>query len=282
MNTVSLRHDRASDTSGGDRLCVRFVDTCDSTNDSVFASEWSHMSPPWALATFDQRAGRGRQGRVWANRPGESLALTVVVEPRLSRDLWGWYSLAAALACRAVVGAGVHVKWPNDVVDSDFRKVAGILSQVRGERLAIGVGVNLRGDLDQGEPLVARASTVAFAAPDRAQGFETVGGRESFARELAQSVVSVCNELESGDAGVHTIQSRYDVNCVTVGRSVWVETTGGIPEPQLAVGVDRYGHLLAQEPDGIRRTLSAADVHLLPPPQTSTHHGDPQQGRKQE
>lgn len=266
MNTVSLRHATSAHPPGARPLAVEFIPWCDSTNALVASPMYASRRAPWALATFDQRAGRGRQGRTWENRPGRSLALTLVWQPRAERRMWGWYSLAVALALGDLIGEGVQIKWPNDVLSEDQRKVAGILAEVQGSTLAIGVGVNLTGRWDAASGLESRAATVSECAPRWRAALETSGGRERWARELAARMGEACAQVEESENSRETLRERYTVSCITVGRRVWVDSGKNPPQAQVAVGVDRYGHLLAQGPDGLPVVLTAADVHLLAPP----------------
>jgi BirA family transcriptional regulator, biotin operon repressor / biotin---[acetyl-CoA-carboxylase] ligase len=114
--------------------------------------------PTWVLADH-QTAARGRQGRTWLQPPG-NLAATLVFKPwatpqeAAKRSFLAANALYQALAM-AAPGAGLSLKWPNDVL-LNGGKVAGILLESRGagqivDWLSIGFGVNLA------------------AAPDRAQ-----------------------------------------------------------------------------------------------------------------
>jgi BirA family biotin operon repressor/biotin-[acetyl-CoA-carboxylase] ligase len=75
-----------------------------------------------------QTAGRGRLGRTWVAAPGESLLLTVVLRPPgPARDAPLLTLGAAAGIARAL---RVWVKWPNDLVDGEGRKLGGLLAEM--------------------------------------------------------------------------------------------------------------------------------------------------------
>jgi BirA family transcriptional regulator, biotin operon repressor / biotin---[acetyl-CoA-carboxylase] ligase len=88
-----------------------------------------------------QTAGRGRLGRTWISEPGANLLMSIVMQapadparaPRLCL-LW-----AAAIA----EALDVRVKWPNDLVTADGRKLGGILAEIDGGRIVLGVGLNV-------------------------------------------------------------------------------------------------------------------------------------------
>jgi len=83
-----------------------------STNDELTErvrtapSEWPHLS---VVVTDDQRAGRGRLGRVWTAEAGTSLAVSVVLRPHpaFSPDVYGWIPLAAGAAMTVAVREAV-------------------------------------------------------------------------------------------------------------------------------------------------------------------------------
>jgi BirA family biotin operon repressor/biotin-[acetyl-CoA-carboxylase] ligase len=98
------------------------------------------------LVALAQSAGRGRQGRHWAMLEGNFAGSTLVL---LRRDdpPPQTLSLIAGLALIEAVDAiaphrGLMLKWPNDLL-LDGAKLAGILLERSGERIAVGIGVNL-------------------------------------------------------------------------------------------------------------------------------------------
>jgi BirA family transcriptional regulator, biotin operon repressor / biotin---[acetyl-CoA-carboxylase] ligase len=104
-------------------------------------------APEGAVAVADhQTEGRGRHGRTWTDEAGTSLLLSLVLRPRVPASRLPELTLVAAEACRAAVeavtGLEATVKDPNDVL-VDGRKVAGVLGEAAGERVVLGVGVNV-------------------------------------------------------------------------------------------------------------------------------------------
>ena len=115
--------------------------------------------PTWILAE-QQTAARGRRGRTWAN-PRGNLAATLIMHPGGPLDQSALRSFVASLALYDALiavtgrGAGLALKWPNDVL-LNGGKLAGILLESAGQAgeaayLAIGIGVNLVSAPDPGE-----------------------------------------------------------------------------------------------------------------------------------
>ncbi len=101
-----------------------------------------------------QTAGRGTHGRSWSSPPGQNLYATAILRPSIPLPQAALLSLrfAALLAQRlnaVLPGAPLRVKWPNDLVTMEGKKVAGILgemesrdSQIRYVLLGVGLNVN--------------------------------------------------------------------------------------------------------------------------------------------
>jgi len=95
---------------------------------------------------LEQHAGKGRQGRTWVSVPGNFYGSTLV-QLRQQDPPAQSLSLAAGLALveavdAAAPGQPLMLKWPNDAL-LQGKKLAGILLERSGDRVAIGFGVNL-------------------------------------------------------------------------------------------------------------------------------------------
>lgn len=237
---------------------VEFVPVIGSTNDRARALLAEPGGAGVVVVADLQRAGRGRQGRSWQSPSGRNLTLSVGLRPRLPAvEAW----LLSATSALAVVDAarpyaGLSVKWPNDLVADDGRKVAGILveTSLDGERvrdavIGIGVNVNWRRDEMPAE-LAAGATSLADLA-----------GRVIGRVEL---LASLLDRLDVGLGAVDLGESpleRYRRACVTIGTVVAVEAPGGRIEGR-AVAIDDTGRLMVETSDG-PVTVTSGDVVRL-------------------
>lgn len=106
---------------------------------------------PGDVFTADfQTAGRGRLDHKWLSAPGENLIMSVVLDDAgAAPDQVATLPLLAGLA--AVEGLSsllppppaLSLKWPNDVL-AGGRKLAGILCERHGDKVVVGIGVNVR------------------------------------------------------------------------------------------------------------------------------------------
>ncbi|MCB1971543.1 MAG: biotin--[acetyl-CoA-carboxylase] ligase [Geminicoccaceae bacterium] len=114
----------------------------DSTND-IIAMRAAGGEPEGLMVTATaQRCGRGRQGRSWTS-PSGNLYCSLLLRPRPSHGSHpATLSLAVALSLAEAIGDPARLKWPNDVLIGGA-KVAGILLEMEGGALTVGMGVNI-------------------------------------------------------------------------------------------------------------------------------------------
>lgn len=98
-----------------------------------------------------QTAGRGRLAHRWLSPPGENLTMSAVIdvagvspEEVATLPLLAGLAVAESVADRidAAQGKAVGIKWPNDVLVGG-RKICGILCERNGDRVVVGIGVNV-------------------------------------------------------------------------------------------------------------------------------------------
>ncbi|MBX7057534.1 MAG: biotin--[acetyl-CoA-carboxylase] ligase [Leptospirales bacterium] len=201
------------------------LDEVDSTNDYLRRSKTN--AGVVVLARMQTR-GRGRRGRSWQSRPGDSLILSVALDlpPRFSLPLLPLMAgVALYRSLQQLPGAQLRrlaIKWPNDLYlhhEGQWGKLAGLLAEAEGgqdlQRVILGLGLNWQGQA----PILAdneRPETPAFSLfPDGAPlpldecvaGFarqlnEILGGSLT-GEEVWLSELRQANYLDS-----HTIQTE--------------------------------------------------------------------------
>jgi BirA family biotin operon repressor/biotin-[acetyl-CoA-carboxylase] ligase len=231
---------------------------CDSTNDEAARLARAGAAHGTVVIAGSQRAGRGRDGRVWASPPGLGLYLSAVVRPPLPLALVPPMTLAIGVGvCEAAreAGADARLKWPNDVL-AGGRKLAGILveAQSQGDRLEaviVGIGVNLGGELPP--ELAARATTLAAAA-----------GREAINR--ARFVDALLGHVEGWI-------DRYVASGLPPVIAAWHErmahglivraSIAGAPLEGEAAGLEADGALLLRDAGGRLHRIRSGDVDVI-------------------
>lgn len=117
--------------------------------DSTQAFLKRHPELGWALVLADaQSAGRGRGANRWESAPGAGLWLSAVLpHPALEPGRVLQQAMAVVAALLDPPGGRLGLKWPNDLVawrGDRLVKLGGILGELSGDRMILGLGVNLR------------------------------------------------------------------------------------------------------------------------------------------
>jgi BirA family biotin operon repressor/biotin-[acetyl-CoA-carboxylase] ligase len=125
---------------------IHFVGEVDSTQRLAREAAVGGAPHGTAFVASAQLAGRGRLGRSWQSEPGQNLLLSVVLRPDVPVAEAPLLSLGAAAGL--AITFDLRVKWPNDLMSADGRKVGGLLAEldVRGDRVGfviLGLGLNV-------------------------------------------------------------------------------------------------------------------------------------------
>jgi BirA family transcriptional regulator, biotin operon repressor / biotin---[acetyl-CoA-carboxylase] ligase len=267
-NTVTAR--RVCAMSSTRFTDVRRFDSIDSTNRYLLAEARSG-APEGVVAVADfQTAGRGRLGRRWEAPAGSNLLLSALLRPELpvvERHLSAAaMALAAADSSDRVAGVDLGLKWPNDLLGPDGRKVAGILaeSDTPGQSggpgpapaIVVGIGINVNwplGDADLPQDLAGSVSSLS-----REAGREL--DRDELLAALLDALDPLVDDLGTAD-GRSRVAEAYRSRCTTIGAAVRVDLAGGSFEGR-ASGITRGGHLVVETSAGPRTVVAADVVHL--------------------
>lgn len=203
---------------------IEFHATISSTNDRAWELLRGGESGVAVVADL-QTAGRGRHGRSWTSPAGLNLMVSVGLHPEISaKDAWqlgAATALALRDACRAALpGAawsGLALKWPNDLVDGDGRKLAGLLLETtiahgRISEAVIGAGVNVNWPhADMPPEIAARAWSL----------IDLAGAPIDCVALLPAYLAALDAEVASIEAGLSPIE-RYRAASWLTGRDVQV------------------------------------------------------------
>ena len=197
---------------------ARVVPRTGSTNDDARAWAREGGATGAVIIADAQESGRGRQGRSWSTPPGETLAMSVILRPRVAPTDLPPIALVAGLAARSAIADRVpfpvRLKWPNDVV-IDRKKIAGILVEgaIAGagvEHVVVGIGINVR--RASFPPELIATSLALEGATDLDRGTLALAVLDALDAELAAWL---------GDPGA--IGKRLQPHDALVGRSVVLE-----------------------------------------------------------
>jgi BirA family biotin operon repressor/biotin-[acetyl-CoA-carboxylase] ligase len=228
---------------------IEYFETLGST-----MTEAAGIRTPGSIVVADaQTAGQGRHGHSWHSEAGSGLYFTIVLAPRLGMELVPVVTLALGLAVQEAISqvcnAMADLRWPNDLMIGG-RKCAGILTQLDGNRVLAGIGINVNHTFLPPE-LAAIATSLRLATG-------RVHSREELLCAVAGGADRMVNLLETDGAtpvlALFTAQSSY-----VRGRRVEVELAGG-PLRGTTAGLTADGYLLLNGDDGRRHTILAGGV----------------------
>ena len=270
--------------SSGIGARFEYLDEAGSTNDVLVtrasgpdADAWPDLS---VIVTDNQTSGRGRLGRSWLAPRGKSLAISVLLRPRLDSgplpaNRFGWFPLLAGAAMtravRGVVEAAVvqpgdedaprhdvTLKWPNDVLIDGY-KVAGILSELLPDAsgLCIGTGLNLA--LDEHDLPTLTSTSLMLVTGSAPDPDAVLAAYLTELRSLTAAFLGAgADPLASG------LHEQVTALCGTLGSAVRVELPGGHDLVGTAVGLDPDGRLIVEDQATNEPTaVAAGDVTHL-------------------
>ncbi len=166
MTEQSIKQYLTTDWAGGYLICKK---STGSTNDDARELAANGALHGTLVVTDDQRSGRGRNARSWVCAPGENIAMSLLLRPRLPVAVAPLLTLVMGLSVAEAIervlcdekqeakaqalpswtrSRRVGIKWPNDAVIND-RKVCGILTEsalTSDNQLRyciLGVGINV-------------------------------------------------------------------------------------------------------------------------------------------
>jgi BirA family transcriptional regulator, biotin operon repressor / biotin---[acetyl-CoA-carboxylase] ligase len=226
-----------------------------STNAALVAAAAADEPEGAVLVAEHQVAGRGRLDRVWTSPPRAGLTVSFLLRPDVPAARRGWLPLltgvALAEAVGEVTGVRASLKWPNDLLALDGRKLAGILAEGSGTAVVVGVGLNV--------------STTATELPDTGTSLSRVTGATfdrapvllAFLRAVERRYRTWTADL--GDPVSSGLARDYLAWSSTVGADVVVDLPDGSTLEGTATAVDWDGRLVLATPEG-QVELASGDV----------------------
>ncbi len=232
------------------------LDETESTNDEAKARAVAGAADGTVVWARRQRAGRGRQGRVWISPPGNlyfSVVLRPVCEVRAIAQLSFVAALAAADLVDHMLPGRARCKWPNDIL-VDGGKLAGILLESalrpagRVDWVVLGIGVNLAHHPGLGAPRPSTSLAAAGAAP-----LAPADALSCILAALAR------RRQDWQDRGFAEIRSAWLARAHGLGERITV-ANGDMRHTGVFDGLDAEGALVLMEEGAARRRIVAGDV----------------------
>jgi BirA family transcriptional regulator, biotin operon repressor / biotin---[acetyl-CoA-carboxylase] ligase len=207
------------------------------------------------LVAEHQSAGRGRLDRVWTSPPRAGITVSFLLRPDVPAARRAWLTLltgvALAEAVGEVTGVRVSLKWPNDLLAPDGRKLAGILAESTGTAVVIGVGLNVSTTAEELPETGTSLAQLTGATVDR--GALLMAFLRAVERRYLRWTAALGDPVASG------LAQDYFSWCSTIGTTVVVTLPDGSTLDGLAEAVDWDGRLVVATAEG-RVELASGDV----------------------
>lgn len=228
-------------------MILRRYEVLGSTNDEAFRLAHDGAAHGTVVTARQQTAGRGRQGRSWISPPGNLLVSFLFRSsgfPGFTASRGAELGFVAAVAVADTIAAltgGCQLKWPNDVL-LDGAKTAGILTEMAGDAIVVGIGINVAHS-----PAHMPYAVTSLAAAGAAADAETV---------LAVLMDRMDNRIAEWAAqGFDAIRVAWLLRGPSIGQVMTARCGGGWLDGQFA-GLAGDGALLLQTRDGIQRIVA--------------------------
>lgn len=195
---------------------VYFFDSLPSTMDAAFNLEENLISDRTLIITDVQSQGRGRSGKGWYSSR-DSLVFSIIL---INQDFQIPHSMIGAYAVFKTLKAyneRVRLKWINDVLWENGKKIAGVLTEERGIRTVIGIGINLN-DKKIPENLKDTATSYFIETGEEIP-------KDEFLLKIVEELLSLLKRVERG--AIERVLSEWEVESGIRNRRVVVMCSNG-------------------------------------------------------
>ena len=157
----------------------------------------------------NQTKGRGRLGRNWESKKGDTLCMSLIVPYPNNPAITLLSALGVHKALTKLTDADIKIKWPNDLI-TENKKLCGILTESTDKYAVIGIGINLNTEVFS-EEIVHKATSLKLVTGKRFIP-------EEIAEIVAEEVIAVLQE--SGGNLSEEIIRQYTKLCANIGRQI--------------------------------------------------------------
>ena len=195
---------------------IFWFETVGSTMDAAFSLPEESIRNRTLVVADEQTMGRGRYDRKWVSSGGDLTFSVILTE----YDFRVPYSMIAAHAVYRVLkkhDAPVGLKWINDVMWENGKKICGVLTEEKMCRTVIGVGVNLN------------STEMPSSLETSATSYYIETGKflvkEEFLSLLVEELFGLLVRVDRGE--VKDLLTEWESDACIEGRRVTVENDSG-------------------------------------------------------
>ena len=223
------------------------------------------------ITATDQTAGRGRRGNTWKTPKGGFLGTIWIKTDLDAAELSGLSLAVGVLLVRTLrkLGAALWLKWPNDLVTLDSRKVGGILVEVgatkatlasQNQFVLIGIGVNSKAPEELSLTAAGLCDLIDRNAP--LKGLRSISQDNwgiTIRDALSEELPVFWDEFST--AGLKSFLSEWRDCCLNIGKIVEF-TRGDGRERALFLDVGEAGEAIINVNGKIEKFFSG-EIHTV-------------------
>ncbi len=212
------------------------------------------------VAAF-QTSGRGRRGNKWIAPRGTNINASIILRPQIPADSVFGLTFVGSLGTASFLskhyGLPAKVKWPNDVL-INYKKIAGVIAEgqlkPQGGLAAAILGIGLNVNWIECPPEVQGIAT--SIAVEMGKMVDLGECLEGLLASLDETYRKFC------EGGLQPVLDEWRKFDCTIGSRVAAIGEGGLSLEGTAVDVTPYGALIIEPPNGQRRVVHAAEIHI--------------------
>lgn len=238
----------------------------------------------FAIVADEQTAGRGRLGRAWVSRPGESFLVSfVTLLPKtivMDESRNGWLPIIAGLSARDALletfreyksspihadACALKLKWPNDVFLHDCKE-GGILTEIVADPskddvvgVVFGIGLNLH--VPQEVLPIKMATSLQMHMSGLPEAIEL---RDAIAAKIVTGLrARLCDFMRDYPSNCADLLKELSDVCWTLGRKVNVHPVDGSVVTGTAVRIGEDASLTIRKDSGEEIVVKSGDVQAV-------------------
>ncbi|MBQ4527545.1 MAG: biotin--[Clostridia bacterium] len=229
---------------------LHFFERVTSTFDASKECEPHHGS---VICAREQTDGRGRLGRSWQSRSG-GIYVSLMLDPAKTKQSLQLMTLVCALGIQRALSRYLpcFIKWPNDIVSKDGKKLCGILTKIdfidgKSGYINVGIGIN--------------ANTEGFSQELKyAASVKQLIGEEVDENEVLCTVfLEIERCLKYDDS---KILDEFSAACLTLGAHVKAIYTDGKTFEGICRTIGSDGSLVIEKDDGTTVRVCSGEVSV--------------------
>lgn len=232
---------------------VACFDEIDSTN-AYLRRNGDQLPEFSAVLAESQTAGRGRLERSWHSPQGVGLWMSVLLHPQLPPTQAQLLTLTAAVSIADAIdsfGLPCRIKWPNDILSPERRKLVGVLCEMRADMervhwLVVGMGINVNNT-----DFPPELSSIATSLRELNQGQALE--RAAVAAAVLDALAANYELLNRGRFDL--VRDKWHRRAVALNEEAAISGLNG-KETGIVRGLDEEGYLLLEQNGTVKRVLA--------------------------